>query len=81
MNCIIAMSPLQLISCPLKKPWIFRLSSLFGGQAVQAEAIALVSPQPSATTSQCPASTLYWYHRSHGENALNCRKPCSWSGN
>ena len=35
----------------------------------------------SATTSRCPASSLCWYHRSHRENALNCCKPCSWSGN
>jgi len=39
------------------------------------------STMSSATTGRLPASTLCWYHRTHGENALNCRKPCSWSGN
>ena len=39
------------------------------------------STSSSATASRRPASTLCWYHRSHGENALNCRKPCSWTGN
>ena len=32
--------------CPLKKPWSLRLSTLLGGQAVQAEVIALVYHQP-----------------------------------
>ena len=35
----------------------------------------------SATTTRRPASSLCWYHRTHGEKATNCRKPCSWSGN
>ena len=39
------------------------------------------SNSSSATTSRRPASNLCWYHRTHGENATNCRKPCSWSGN
>ena len=39
------------------------------------------STSSSAKASRRPASTLCWYHRSHGENALNCCQPCSWSGN
>ena len=39
------------------------------------------STSSSATASRSPAASLCWYHRSHGENALHCRKPCSWSGN
>ena len=31
--------------------------------------------------SASSSSTLCWYHRSHGDKALKCRQPCSWSGN
>lgn len=41
-----------------------------------------VSSTSSSTASRRPASSsLCWYHRCHGEKAVNCRQPCSWSGN
>ena len=36
----------------------------------------------SSTARRLPASSsLCWYHRSHGEKALDYCQPCSWPGN
>ena len=40
-----------------------------------------VSSASSSAASWRTASSLWWYHRCHGDKAQNCRQPCSWSGN
>ena len=50
---------------------------------------ALFLPSPSAVpvadnvSMKLPTSQpgLCWFHKKHGDKAINCRKPCSFSGN
>ena len=37
--------------------------------------------QTTAPSSKSSTSGICWYHRKHGDNASNCREPCSFSGN
>ena len=38
---------------------------------------------PAAPSTSCyyASPSLFWYHRSHGDQAQKCQAPCSWSGN
>ena len=36
---------------------------------------------PTPTPPQPDADTLCWFHRKFGDQARNCRTPCSWSSN
>ena len=47
---------------------------------------AVKKPPPRRSTTPAPSSrssvsSFCWYHRKHGDDATNCREPCSFSGN